>query len=128
MVNKNKIKKTKSRLKPLLPSLREKKRYLAFEIISKKPINDFKIVSQSLWSSFLEYLGKFGVSKAGLWILPDKYDAKNQRGLIRVNNKEVDSLKSALIMIKEIQGQDVIIRSVGVSGILKKAENRYLNI
>ncbi|MFH1316230.1 MAG: Rpp14/Pop5 family protein [Candidatus Woesearchaeota archaeon] len=128
MVNKNKIKKTKGRLKPLLPSLREKKRYLAFEIISKNPINDFKLVSISLWDSFLDYLGKFGVSKAGLWILPDKYNAKNQRGMIRVNNKEIDNLKSALIMVKNIQGQDVIVRSVGVSGILKKAENRYLNI
>ena len=110
-----------------MPSLREKKRYIAFEIISEKPIIEFSKVSSAIWDSCLSYLGTLGVSKAGIWILPDKYSAESQRGLIRVSRKEVDKVKAAFITIRQVDGQDVIVRSLGVSGILNKAEQKYLN-
>jgi len=114
-----------AKIKPVLPSLREKKRYLVFEIISKKPIKEFSGVSKAIWKSILDLSGVLGASKAGIWLLGDKFNKDKQTGIIKVNHKNVDLLKSALCTIKQINGIDVIVRSVGVSGILKKTD-RYM--
>ena len=114
-----------TKIKAVLPSLREKKRYLVFEIISKDKINPNK-VSESILGSCKDYLGEMGMAKAGLLMLNDKYNQENQRGIIRVSNKMLNNLKAALCFVKEIDNQQVIVKSVGVSGILKKAENKYI--
>jgi len=109
-----------------LPTLRERKRYLAFEIISEQPVGDFKAVSDAVWSSALNFLGVLGCAEAGMIMLPDKYNKERQRGMIRVNNKSVDKLRATLALIDQINGQNAIVRSVGVSGVLNKAESRYI--
>lgn len=43
-----------------------------------------------------------------------------------MNHKHVDELKSSLSFVKEINNKQAIIKTIGVSGILKKAENNYL--
>ena len=116
----------KTKLKPILPSLREKKRYLAFEIISKQEITDAAIVSDAVMHYSLQFLGQIGVAKAGIIVLNNKWDAQRQRGIIKVSHKHVDGLKAALTFADKINSTDVIIRSLGVSGILRKAENNYL--
>ena len=110
-----------TKIKPILPSLREKKRYLAFEIISKSKIKDFSAVSSAIWSSSLSFMGELGAAKAGIWVLPDKYNEKTQRGIIKVSNKYVNELKASLALIKEIDGNGAIVRSVILSGMLNKA-------
>ena len=111
----------------LMPSLREKKRYIAFEIISDEPVSDFSKVSGAIWEACLGYLGSLGVSKAGIWVLPDKYSSIDQRGLLRVSRKEVDKVKAAFVTITHIGDEPVIVRSLGVSGMLNKAQQKYLN-
>ena len=51
---------------------------------------------------------------------------RQQRGLIRVNHKYVEDLKASLALIKEIEQQPAIVRSIGASGILAKAEQKYI--
>lgn len=109
-----------AKIKPVLPSLREKKRYLVFEIISGKPIKEFSGISKAVWKALLDFSGVLGAAKAGIWLLGDKFNKDSQKGIIRVNNKSVDLLKAALCTIKQVDGVDVIVRSLGVSGILKK--------
>ena len=115
----------KKSLKTLLPTLKEKKRYLVFEIVSKTPIKDYKDVSEQIMVKSQEFLGVLGMAKAGMQILP-KYNTSMQRGMVKVNHKHVDELKAALTFIDKLNNKEVIIKSVGVSGILKKAEARYL--
>ena len=117
----------KTKLKPILPSLREKKRYLAFEIISKEKISDFLLVSNAIWNCSFHMLGRLGAAKAGIIPLANKWNPSLQRGIIKVSHKHVDALKSSLMFADKIGVKDVIIRSLGVSGILNKAESRYLN-
>jgi ribonuclease P/MRP protein subunit POP5 len=114
-----------SKIKAVLPSLREKKRYLVFEILSKSKINPLK-VQEAVFQGCQQYLGEMGMAKAGLLMLNDKYNKEKQRGIIKVNNKMLNNLKAALCFVKEIDNQKVIVKSVGVSGILKKAENKYI--
>ncbi len=115
-----------TKIKPLLPSLREKKRYLVFEIISKTKINNLNSISKAIFQSCHDFLGQMGLAKAGILILNDKFNKEKQRGIIRVNNKMVNHLKGSLCFVKEIDNQEVIIKSVGVSGILKKAQNKFI--
>ena len=116
----------KKKIKPLLPTLRERKRYLAFEIVSETPIGDLTAVSKAIRAKAVEYLGELGCAEAGIMFLSDKYDQEQQRGLIRVNNKSLDKLKATLALVDQIDSQNVIIKSRGVSGILKKAQNKYI--
>ena len=72
------------------------------------------------------FLGQIGLAKAGILILNDKFNKEKQKGIIRVNNKMVNHLKGSLCFIKEIDKEKVIIKSVGVSGILKKAQEKFI--
>jgi ribonuclease P/MRP protein subunit POP5 len=112
----------KKKIKPLLPSLREKKRYLAFEILSENKITDINSVSDAILGNSQEFLGQLGMSKAGLMMLKDKFNPNMQKGIVRVNHKNVDNLRAALTMINKIDNEDAIVRSLGISGVLNKTE------
>ena len=114
------------KLKSLLPTLKEKKRYLAFEIISKSEIKAFSEVSKTIWGSTLSFAGTKGTANMGIWVFPEKYNPEKQRGIIRVGHKYMDELKASLALIKEIEQQPAIVRSIGASGILAKAEQKYM--
>jgi len=113
-------------LKPLLPTLKEKKRYLAFEIISNSKIKAFSEISKAIWSSTLSFAGTKGAARMGMWVFPEKYNPEKQRGLIRVSHRSLDELKASLALIKNIEEQTVIVRSIGASGIMEKAEQKYV--
>ena len=108
-------------MKPILPSLREKKRYVVFEIISKNNIETFP--EKEIKNAFLQLFGEVTLGKAGLIFLKNKW--KDNRGIIRVNNKHVDELKASFCMIKKINNKQATVKSVGVSGTLKKAELKF---
>ena len=109
-----------------MPSLREKKRYLAFEVISKGQVNDFFPIYDAIHVSMLELIGEVEMAKANVRILKEKWNSESQKGIIRVNHKYVDHLRASLALVDDINDEDVIVRSMGVSGILKKATNKYL--
>ena len=106
-------------IKALQPSLREKKRYVAFEIMSASPArfgDAQRAILQSLHSLFgVAGASKFGVQFIDVW--------KNQRGVIRIGHRFVDHLKAGFCFAR-IQGKEVICRSLGVSGMVQKAIQR----
>ena len=107
------------KIKPLLPSLREKKRYLAFEVLSEHNINQDKIM-ESIEESSSNLMGELETGKAGIQLVDEIH---NNKGILRVNNKYLDKLKTSLLLVKEINNKKVIIKSNKVSGILKKVKN-----
>lgn len=106
--------------KILLPSLKEKKRYLAFELVSEDRIA-FEKVKQAIKMEMHNLIGDIGMAKAGLMFLDDW---KNNKGILRINNKSVNEAKAALTMIKEIDDKKAIVKSIGVSGILNKLRQK----
>ncbi|MBL7051873.1 MAG: ribonuclease P protein component 2 [Nanoarchaeota archaeon] len=104
------------KLKALLPSLREKKRYVGFVVESKDNL-DLKQVQETIESSMKDLIGNLGMANAGLLFLKDW---KDNKGIVRVSTKNVDHLKASLALIKEINGEKVIIKSLGVSGVVDK--------
>ena len=109
----------KIKLKPVLPTLREKKRYLSFKIYSKDKIA-YNILKNSIKSSMLRHVGELGTSEAGLIFMDKLYDPKTQTGVVRVANKYVDHLKLSLALIDKINKSDVIVRSIKTSGMINK--------
>ncbi|MBI4150402.1 hypothetical protein HY488_03290 [Candidatus Woesearchaeota archaeon] len=108
------------RVKPLIPTLREKNRYIAFEILSKGKIPEVTPVSREIWKQALQLLGELETAKSGLWVLADTWDGNKQRGVLKVNTKYVNQLKASLALITMIADQAVIVRTTKVSGILRK--------
>jgi len=107
-------------MKPLLPTLKERKRYLVYELISAEPLGP---AEKDVLSHLRATLGVFDGAKAGL--LPVQYDAKTQTGILKVGHASVDKAKAALLLLQRVGKQQVIPRVRGVSGILKKTE-RFL--
>ncbi|MFP4112198.1 MAG: Rpp14/Pop5 family protein [Candidatus Woesearchaeota archaeon] len=112
--------------KPLSPTLRERKRYLVYEVISESDIGDVYRISDSIKNSMKSYIGEKDLGKAGLYFLNHKFNRKLNRGIVRVENNHIDNLRSSLALVEKIDEDPVIVRSVGVSGILKKAEEKFL--
>lgn len=115
-------------MKSLLPSLKEKTRYIAFEIISEKAIKDFKTVEKAIKEAVLAFIGQLGLAKANLILIKDCWLPEKQRGIIKVNNQSLNEVKMSLALIKEINSNKTIINCIGVSGILNKAKKRYLEV
>jgi len=109
----------KKRIKSLLPSLKERIRYLAFEIISESKINNFKEIAKEISYNISKFMGDYGMAYASIHILADKF--KNNKGIIKVNYLYLDHLRASLALIRELSQKKVIIRSLKASGTLKKA-------
>lgn len=97
--------------------MREKKRYLQFEVISEERL-DFGPISDAIWASFLGLFGTYGAAKAGLMVLRERFEG--EKGIAKVSVKHVDELKMALMMIRNIDGKQVMFRTRKVSGIIAK--------
>ena len=111
------------KIKPLMPSLREKKRYLAFKAICPKSIK-FSHINNAVGSSFKNLYGITGEAEAGVILIKSRYDENSNTGIIRVNHNYLDKLRLSLAMIKEIDNTNVIIKSVSASGMIKKAQEK----
>lgn len=101
------------------PSKRAKKRYIAFEVISNELNND-SAIQNAIKKSALNVLG-VRYRQAGIRFLKNKYNPNINRGIFRVNNKYSKTVVGAI-------NKSMDIKTLGMSGILKKAENRYLKI
>jgi len=107
------------KLRTLLPTLKEKKRYVAFEIISTQTFT-FSDTAKALTQTIINTCGTINTAAMGVNIIADNY--KNNKGIIRVAHTGVDLLKSGLCLCTQINNTPVIVKSTGVSGILNKAQ------
>lgn len=107
-----------NRLKILLPTLREKERYIKIQIISEEPI-EYSDLEASLWGTFLDFYGENGVSKFSMWIIKNLYNQEKQIAVIRCNNKSVSQVIAGLGLISRLGDIRVIIKILKVSGTIK---------
>lgn len=112
------------KIKHLLPTLREKNRYLAFEVLSETPLKQEE-VNKGLSKSVLSLNGELGTGEMGFHIHKELYNKEKTKGIAKTTHKGVDRLKASLALIENIENQPVVARSIGVSGTLTKAK-RYL--
>jgi RNase P/RNase MRP subunit POP5 len=108
--------------KILLPTLKENQRYVVYKVIAKNVLKNFGDINNNILLQCNSTLGIFDGGNAGL--LSAKYNIEKMTGVIRVNNKYVDKLKVCLGLIKNLNGQDVTVDCIYVSGMLHKAVDK----
>ena len=59
--------------KPLPSSLRGRRRYIAYQVLSEDKFI-FQDLTNSIWHSLLNLLGELGSAQADIWIVKDTYD------------------------------------------------------
>ena len=106
------------------PSLKEKRRYLVFEIISDRKAS-FEEVKHAIHDSALGFMGRLGMAKAKLRFISDKWDLEKQTGVLITERKSLDKIRASLCLTTKIGINKAIITSVASSGILKKALSRH---
>ena len=87
--------------KPLPPSLRGRRRYIAFQVFSEGKFITQDLIN-SIWHSLLNLLGELGASQADIWIARDIYDEVKQIGIIRCSHNNVEQVRTALALIERI--------------------------
>ncbi len=106
------------KLKGLLPSLRERKRYIKFKVISEEPI-EYSDLEAAIFNIFLDFYGELGFSKLSLKILKDLWNGETQEGVIKCNNKSVDKVLAGLALLSRLGDVRVIFKIIKVSGTIR---------
>jgi len=104
--------------KTLIPTLREKERYVKFKVISEQPISYVDLES-AIWNLFLDFYGELGVSEISLWVIKNLWDEKEQVGVIKCNNKSVQKVLTGLNFIQRLGDSRVIFKILKISGTIK---------
>jgi len=101
------------------PSMRERKRYITFEIISKRTIT-YNEIKEHTFSHILELIGEKGVSLARPRLIKNLWNDKTQSGVLRVHPEYVNDVKVAQTLIRRIGQKQVIVKTGNVFGTLHK--------
>jgi len=113
-------------LKRLPPDIRIRERYIVFSIISEKHFSLEEAV-RTIWSSALQLFGEAGTSRFHIWIPSNLYNENRGIGIIRCSHDHVQDIRAALTLIKKIDDEPVIIRTMGVTGTIKAAKTKFLD-
>jgi RNase P/RNase MRP subunit POP5 len=104
-----------------LATQRENKHYLAFKILSKANITDFRAVDNAITASLAGLIGSIGMAEAGLHALNEQWDAAKQQGILAISPRYTNALKASLTFIKAFNNYEAVVMSTAVSGTIKKA-------
>ena len=110
--------KQKERLKILLPTLREKERYISFQVLSEESIT-YSDLESAIWNQLLDFYGEYGVSKTSMWLVKNLWDENDQVGVIRCNNLSVSQVVAGLGLISRLGDIRIILKILKISGTLK---------
>ncbi len=95
---------------------REKRRYLALEVVSEQTVDE-RTVLDAIQSSVTKLFGEYGASKTNIKLttnIPEK-----RQLVIRCSHTMLEKVRAAIASIMEINGKTVTIHVVSVSGTLK---------
>ena len=108
----------------LSPTLRERNRYIAYQVVSESPIN-YSDLTNTIWHSLLNFLGELGTAEANVWIVKNVYNEAKQMGLVKCKHIAVEQVRTALALIQRIGDVRVVVKVLGVSGTLKAARKKF---
>ncbi|MBE8539791.1 Rpp14/Pop5 family protein [Geoglobus acetivorans] len=108
-------------MKALPPSLRKRKRYIAFRFIGTGDIEKSE-VSDVLKNTTIQLFGELNAPKLRL------IEFDGEAGMVMCEHSEVDKIKITLTLIEEINGKKVIPLILGVAGTIKSCKRKYLEV
>ena len=104
-----------------LPTLRDKKRYLAVEVTSEQTINRQQFFNEILDSAD-SLFGDKGISE----INPKLMSYDGRFGIIRCAREKTQETRAALACINNIRRIRVSILVLGISGTIKGATEKFI--
>lgn len=113
------------KLKILKPTLRERNRYIAFQIISKEELI-YSDLEAAVWNIMLDFLGENGVSKTSVWLLKDCWNPKEQIGILRCNHKSVQEVIASLGLINRLGDNRITFKILKISGTIKSIKDKFM--
>ena len=105
-------------LKVLIPTLREKKRYVAVRIISEETIT-YEELEKAFWETLHKVFGHVGSAYFSVWILKDTFNENKKFFIIKCNHLSLPFVLSTLGFIKQINNKKVTFEIVKISGTIK---------
>lgn len=118
----------KLKLKAVPPSLRERRRYVVFELESMKEGEartvSFINIADELSRSLGRLVGDLGLAGAGFQLLPGlrRVGKQRVRAIARVGHLYVDHFRASLALLKRVGECAVLARSIVATGSLRKAK------
>ena len=109
-------------MKILPSSLREKKRYIAFEVICESEPVDRKALLDEIFFATQMLVGDLGSSEIGYRLM----DFDGSRGIMKVNLDAVELARAAIATVSAIKGNRATIKILGVTGTIKSAMEKYI--
>jgi RNase P/RNase MRP subunit POP5 len=103
------------------PSLREKKRYVIFDMLSDGKKIKERDLMDAIRSSGTSLIGSFGMSLCNMRMIK----LNGRRGILRCSRGELNKVRAVLTMVNNINDERVAIDIMGVSGSIKKATHKY---
>ncbi|MDI9614101.1 MAG: Rpp14/Pop5 family protein [Methanothermobacter sp.] len=117
------------RMKILPPTLRNPKRYIAFELISEREFSRDEIVSL-IWDSCLKLHGECETSNFRLWLMKlwrfDFPDAVRIRGVLQCQRGYEGKVMAALTAAHHHSGTRVVFHILGLSGTVRSATQKFI--
>lgn len=108
-------------MKRLLPSLRAKKRYLAFELISEVPVVRSDLVKEVMFSAS-SLLGDVTASECDIKVL----GFEESKGIIQCSHTKVKETRASLATLTRVNGKRATVHILGTSGTIKRATEKFL--
>ena len=126
------------KLKILPPTMRDKKRYISFELIFQGHMSREDVIN-TITDASLYLHGSCGTGKFDLWVVklwncskkntPNDHDVeKHMKGIIRCRKEEIDSVRAVLPTITKFRGNNVVFHTLGISGTIKSAIKNFIKL
>lgn len=98
-------------MKSLKPTMREKKRYVLYEMPG---VSSGAKAKEVILSSIKDYLGELGLTKTCIEFI--LFDSKQRKGIFAINREAVDPVRASLVLSKE----HILVKKV--SGIIARCK------
>ncbi|MEE9594879.1 MAG: Rpp14/Pop5 family protein [Candidatus Hydrothermarchaeales archaeon] len=111
------------KIKRLPPTLRARKRYVAFAVECDEKLRRDEVV-KLIWRSATGFFGEKAMARINLRVLDFKEDS--QEGFLACHHKAVGDVKVALALVYNTDGRNVSILPLGVSGTLRALKRKFM--
>lgn len=109
-------------MKILPSSLREKKRYIAFEVACESEPVDRKALLDEIFFATQTLTGDLGSSRIEYRLM----DFNGSRGIMKVSLNGVEPARAAMATVCAIKGSRATIKVLGTSGTIRAAIEKYI--
>ncbi len=110
--------------KTLPSSLRDKKRYVVFRVVSDAS-PDPDALAEMIYETAMELFGEVGMAKGNLWVMKRMYDAEKKIGMVRCSPGFVEECRLILSSVTQIDEVRCILNVLGVTGTIRTAKIKY---